>query len=94
VTKRKTYATVPRLTKLCFASQERDTGGRTVAHVRHSLRPVSEVLRRRANDFCFCYKKFVNLHEATGKSSQPQKNNRASLIIHSARSSPGDTSMP
>jgi hypothetical protein len=80
--------------KLCFASQERYIAARIVAHVRHCLRPLSEVLRRRANDFCFCYKKFVNLHKATGKSNQPQKNNRASLIIYSARSSPGDTSMP
>jgi hypothetical protein len=84
----------PEPTNRCFASQERYTAARIVAHVRHCLRPLFEALGRRANDFCFCYKKFVNVHEATGKSSQPQKNNRASLFIHFARSSLGDTSMP
>jgi hypothetical protein len=59
MTKRKTYAIIRQLTKLCFASQERDTDARIVAHVRHCMRPLLKPYRDVQTIFVSAIKKFV-----------------------------------
>jgi len=57
--KRKTYATVRQLMNFCFASQERDTDARIVAHVRHCMRPLLKPYRDVQTIFVSAIKKFV-----------------------------------